>query len=121
MQGRAAPLVCNGTLQIETMKKNSISRELLFGQLREQGLTHLGAVERVYLEPDGSFCVLKSVKPRPGLTVIPPWDSALMFQQPKSESELVCEQCGTLKPTHDGRQCPTCGVDHWMPAVVTVD
>jgi hypothetical protein len=112
VQGEAATLVSDGRIDLMALRQNSISRDLLYATLRSAGISQLGAVERVYLEPQGSFTTLQASPERPGLSIIPDWDTDFDAERRPSGAE-VCESCGA--PRH-GERCGECGSTAWAPA-----
>jgi uncharacterized membrane protein YcaP (DUF421 family) len=118
LQGDAAPLVQDGVLQLDAMRHNAISRERLFAELRAKGLYALGAVQAVYLESSGAFCLVRRDTPQPGLSLVPEWDRELLAQQRKVSGQLACGGCGTLREHgRDVPPCARCGNDCWTHAV----
>jgi uncharacterized membrane protein YcaP (DUF421 family) len=59
-------------------------------QLRSSGLYHLGQVQRLYIESSGSFTMIERKEQKPGLTVLPEWDKAIIDAQPKVSDAFVC-------------------------------
>ncbi len=51
-------LVLNGRLLPKNMRKEFITEEELWSQLRQHGVQQLGEVKAVYLEPDGNFSII---------------------------------------------------------------
>lgn len=113
-------LVENGVLQLSGMRLTLVTRERLFAQLRSNSLEHLGQVKRLIIEPNGEFTLIEAPKPVPGLPVTPTWDTDFTPLKSQSAREPVCLRCGTVKPHADGQAevCPTCGEQHWVPALV---
>src|SRR5215216_1741000 len=52
-------LVKDGVVQMKEMKKTRITLERLFALLRGESIRHLGEVERLYFEANGSLTVVK--------------------------------------------------------------
>lgn len=52
-------LVRNGRLLLHNMRREFITEEELWAQLRKQGIEHLSQVKAVYLEADGNFSVIR--------------------------------------------------------------
>ncbi|HET9957043.1 MAG TPA: YetF domain-containing protein [Polyangiaceae bacterium] len=118
LQGEPATLVSDGTMDLRELQRNRISRNELFAQVRSIGALQLGAIERIYFEPNGTFTVIQSAQPTPGLTVVPSWDEDLKAEQRLSEDRLVCHHCGKLADRQDtSRACPVCKAKSWQPAV----
>ena len=118
-QGILSTLVENSVMQLTTMKESRITRELLFALLRSKGLTHLGHVKRLYMEANGAFTLIEEPKPKPGLSVLPEWDTEFVNQQPRSPEQPVCYHCGNA---HSGSgnnrdECSNCGCSEWVSAL----
>jgi uncharacterized membrane protein YcaP (DUF421 family) len=105
LQGGTATLVVDGRMELDEMRRNGISRQRLFAMVRGQGLTHLGQLDRAYLEPDGVFTFVRHDGDRPGLSVIPVSDQELLHEQPRS-SVRVCGACAA--PLDTAPRCPRC-------------
>lgn len=56
------PLVRNGQMLRENMRRELITVDELRGQLREQGIEHLAEVERATIESDGRISVVKRAR-----------------------------------------------------------
>lgn len=118
-QDDRSTLIENSVMQLESMKSTRISRELLFAQLRSGGLLHLGSVKRLYMEANGDFTLIEDPEPRPGLSILPEWDTEFIDQQEKAPGQNVCHQCGNLQPenTSPADACSNCGYTEWVPAL----
>ncbi|SOD79341.1 DUF421 domain-containing protein [Spirosoma fluviale] len=118
-QGISSTLVENSVVQVASMKESSVTRELLFAQLRSGGIIHLGQVKRLYLEANGAFTLIKDPKPRPGLSLIPEWDVDFIDQQKKAPAQCVCYVCGHIqpKPSKPADVCPNCSHSKWIQAL----
>ena len=110
-------LVENSVLNIPLMKRTRITRERLFAQLRSEGITNLGAVRRVYFEANGAFSLIRNLDPKPGLCILPDWDSDFI-EELEIREELFCLNCGNQKdPQQEGSECPKCGESTWKNGV----
>lgn len=118
-QDISTTLIENSVMQLETMKRSRITRQLLFAQLRSSGLFHLGQVKRLYLEANGSFTLVKDEQPAAGLSVLPEWDTEFKTQQQKSKECVVCNHCGNpaSKAGSQTESCSNCGHQEWTEAV----
>lgn len=117
-QGFLTILVDDGTLQLQAMKNSRITRERLFAQLRSERIHHLGLVERLYLEANGTFTMLREPSPRPGLSVIPEWDEEFRHELRGREDHPVCWRCGEHRQSREASaRCPNCGRACWVEAV----
>ncbi len=52
-------LVRNGRMLLHNMRREFITEEELWAQLRKEGIEHLSQVKAVYLEADGEFSVIR--------------------------------------------------------------
>jgi hypothetical protein len=111
-------LVVDGVVQWRTMMQTRITIELLFGELRQREVRHLGEVRRFYLEADGSFSLVRTPEPRPGLAVLPAIDRAFLDEQEGADI-LLCHCCGSEKPARpgDANTCPQCGEKKFVTAI----
>ena len=118
-QGDNSMLVENSVIQMPAMKDARITRELLFAQLRSSGLIHLGHVKRLYMEANGAFTLIEEQEPKPGLSVLPEWDTEFIDQQEKAPGHNVCYHCGNPQPEAKPKTdaCDKCGHNEWIPAL----
>ena len=108
-------LVLDGTILMDKLRRTRVTVERLYGQLRGEGVKHLGEVKRLYFEANGSFSLIREEKPRPGLVIIPYFDKELLQAQKRS-NQMVCKNCGHHQ-THDEKKCPNCGNERWVEGV----
>lgn len=121
-QGKLSILVKNGVMQMEELKRTKISRQQLFGALRNKELFNLGDVDRVYLEACGLFSIYTRNEPRPGLLLFPPNDKEVVeFQQTTLEKRIVCANCGMVPEEGFDRadNCPECNANQWGTASIS--
>jgi uncharacterized membrane protein YcaP (DUF421 family) len=123
-QGKASMLVKNGVLQLDQMKKVSISHQQLFAELRQKNIFNLGNVDRVYMEACGMFSIFQSQDQKPGLAILPPDDQEILqikeqaFTKENSRvNVMACCNCGNIKPKTDEETCKNCGNNDWVEAV----
>lgn len=113
-------LVKDGCLQMRTIRRTTLSRELVVARLRGEGIDHLGKVQRLYIESNGAFSLRKLSEPRPGLSIYPEFDTDMLKRQRKVEYCFACTTCGHLV---DGLcpvgGCSECGTDKWTDAVMS--
>ncbi|PAW92404.1 hypothetical protein CKK33_02395 [Mucilaginibacter sp. MD40] len=119
-QGKPSLMVRDGIMQIENMRTDRISKNQLLAALRQQGITNLGLVERVYLEACGLFSIYLFSGERPGLATYPGDD---VFNDPQQigvqqlPQILVCHHCGNLPGTPHPLKCSNCGKHDFIMAV----
>ena len=119
-QGDNSTLIENSVIQLPAMQEARITRELLFAQLRSGGLIHLGHVKRLYMEANGAFTLIEEPNPKPGLSILPEWDTDFIDQQEKAPDQCVCYRCGNLQPDTNPAKtdsCAKCGHSKWVPAL----
>lgn len=116
--GEAVPLVQNGCLLLDQLKKAALSRERLYAVLRSTRLEHLGQIRVLYLEASGAFSVARAQTPMPGLSILPSSERELR-QEARIPDRFVCVSCGALHPG-SGKPptpCPACAGTAWVEAV----
>lgn len=122
-QGDIDCLVVDSVMKPEVMKKVRISRERLFSKLRSECVVHLGMVERVYLEANGTFTIISSKERQAGLSVLPSFDKDFIEEMVETTNVEICGNCGEQKPqktTDDTVACSNCGAGAWTQAVINV-
>lgn len=123
-QGKTSMLVKDGVLQLKEMQHVRISRQQLFAELRQENVSNLGMVDRVYLEAHGLFSIFQSEKPKPGLPILPPDDKEILQTKKHAFSEgqvpvelMACINCGFVKPIDNPETCKDCGHREWINAI----
>jgi uncharacterized membrane protein YcaP (DUF421 family) len=117
-QGKTDLLVKDGVLQLHVMKDTRITHEQLFASLRGEDVTHLGEVERVYLEPGGDFSVYKVTGDAPpGLPVYPIDDEEILSIREQSNELKACTNCGSTTAQNEDQPCRVCRATTWGSAV----
>lgn len=117
-QGDIGTLVSDGVINMNELKRVSLSHERVLAQLRSQQVVQLGTVSRFYIEANGTFTLMSRHESFPGLSVLPPWDTDLRncFEEVDVK---VCMQCGYPQkpPFNEKMDCPNCRKKKWIPAV----
>lgn len=118
-QGYFSILVDEGRMQPEAMRASRISRERLLSHLRSEAIHQLGLVQRLYLEANGTFSLVRQDSPRPGLSLIPDWDERFVREQRTRPDHPVCSNCGERPPAtaRIPAACPNCGATVWVPGI----
>jgi uncharacterized membrane protein YcaP (DUF421 family) len=111
MQGRTRLIVKDSVIIVDELKNLKISQKLLFEELRNENIRHLGQVKRVYLEGCGTFSIYKNKEIVPGLSVLPDEDSKTIGE--KDTEDNVCTNCGTLQHNDKRGACPNCNNIKW--------
>jgi len=114
-------LLTDGVMDLAAMKKNRVTRERLFSQLRMLQKTHLGTVKRVYMEANGLFSIVDEHESIPGLSIIPHTDQEFFLKKLTETDNFACNNCGKIGEgliasawTH----CKNCGAVDWKNAVL---
>ncbi|RNI21991.1 DUF421 domain-containing protein [Rufibacter latericius] len=117
-QGHLSLVVKEGVLVIGEMERARLSKDQVFAALRTHNIRQLGQVKRVYMEACGLFSVIKEKEPKPGLSILPAKDKALVESLPEDKNHLACTRCGNLAESNQaqGNTCPNCSCDEWIPA-----
>ena len=115
-QGKVEVLVKDGIIQNDKLDKLKLTHRQIFGALRNREVRHLGEVERMYLEADGSFSLFRLEDDVPaGLPVLPPQDHELLDEQELQEGLQSCGHCGHTSESRDN--CSVCGQKKWTIAI----
>lgn len=127
MKGEAIRLVKDGLFDLSTKQRSALSRSEIAAMLREQGYRHLGQVERMYVETDGSVSDYRygDDQIRPGLPIHTPWDverpeMISSITQVDDGGPIACTFCGQVLETQKIESippCPRCHHSQWVLAV----
>src|SRR5205085_2434629 len=118
-QGTPSLLVKNGVMQLKQMRDSHISKQLLYANLRENGIYNLAKVKRVYLEACGIFSIYREDKQKPGLPLLPPDDKKILEAQTMPKERMrSCINCGFTSPEKENTACDNCGEDWWTNAIL---
>jgi len=115
--GKTIMLVRDGRFELEVMEENHITRQLIFSELRSNGVSSLGQLERLYLEASGIFSPYELGNPVPGLSLYPPNDGGLFNEQKKVDHLITCKNCGHVQHQSEIGVCGNCGKNEWSKAV----
>ena len=127
MEGAPELVVDHGSIRLEGLKKENLSKEDLFRALRSKDVKHLGEVQKAFVETTGQVSVLfhapKNIKP--GLSVLPENqvdESRIIKSKTTIEEpgEYCCVQCGSIKTFNEQRKAPACEVcsgEEWVKAI----
>ena len=116
--GEPIILVRDGVFELAELRRNKITRQMIFSQLRQNGVMSLGCVERLYMETSGIFSIYCFHHAKPGLSVFPPTDHLLWTDQNKHENLMACKNCGYVEEVEAGHKCSNCTHDEWIEAVI---
>ena len=127
MEGAPNLVVNDGIINLESLKKENLSKEDLLRALRIKDVNHLGEVRKAFIETTGQVSVLfnspKNIKP--GLSVLPENQvknseiikSSTSVDEP---GDYCCRNCGTARSfsgTEKLPPCDHCSGEEWTKAV----
>jgi uncharacterized membrane protein YcaP (DUF421 family) len=115
IESEPALIIENGVIRLDKLHEETLSQEELFQSLRYNGIHQLGQVALAYLEPSGKVSVIKGVKERPGLSVLP--DGRSLDESNKQSETLCCKNCGCLAEQQE-KLCQSCGKHEWVAATL---
>lgn len=119
MEGKPICLIENGVFKIANFKKEELSQDEFFAELRLSGVAHLGQVELAILEISGDVSVyfFAVEETRYGLPILP---HALdyPFTKIKETNWYACIFCGYTVYSNpiDKCTCPRCEKSKWVRA-----
>ena len=109
LEGRPTYIVENGLLVLEDVKKDEMSHDEFFAEMRQYGIRHLRQVEVGLLETDGEFSVLlfPHDKTQYGLPIFPKEFKAAKTVE--TGHPYACMHCGYVEYlTHLHETCSRC-------------
>jgi uncharacterized membrane protein YcaP (DUF421 family) len=120
VEGKPICLISEGRFSIDNFKKETLSSDEFFAELRMQGVSHLGQVELGIIETNGNISLLfyedKEVKY--GLPILPAlFDNKT--QKILGNHYYSCAFCGYTERTKQTSQysCPSCQRKDWVESI----
>lgn len=117
--GKPVLLVEEGVFRIKEFKRETISIDEFFSELRTRNVSHLGQVYRVYHEMSGELSIFyyPDEEILYGLPIYPESLEAntKLITQEGIYACLYCGRIQTLKPVA-AYTCPSCNKARWVPA-----
>ncbi len=119
-QGVMSLLIRDGKLDLQELKKTTITKQQLYSMLREKKIYNLGKVERAYLEACGVLSVYVAKESKPGLATLPKDDPAVLdLQQQVDSGMMACANCGQVqKADNTADLCKECKSKDWTEAYI---
>lgn len=117
VEGEVRTVLINGLIDHEALRKEGLSVQEFYGDLRVHHVEHLGQVKAAHLEVDGELSVffLSDVELRPGLPIAP---SALVRSVAANSigpGPISCTHCGHTTDSAPAQgKCPHCAHDKWL-------
>lgn len=119
--GSTGPLVRDGQLVLENMRKSKISRERLLTEFRVEEVYNLGKIQRTFLEANGNFSIYQFEEGTEcdGLCILPSWDKEFLDEMEVAENKYACGGCGNVikKESKPEENCGNCGQVQWFKAI----
>ncbi|MES2732290.1 MAG: YetF domain-containing protein [Bacteroidota bacterium] len=119
LEGKPACLIEEGEINLEAFRKENLTYQELFGEIRQQQVEHLGQVRKVYIEATGELSIFfyPPEQVQPGLPIFPEL-LAKAISRIEVKGLYACRNCGhcqSLLPA-EVIACKRCGKAHWLPA-----
>jgi uncharacterized membrane protein YcaP (DUF421 family) len=121
IEGKPICLVEDGRFAIDNFSKETLGQDEFFSELRLQGISHLGQIERAIIETTGGISIFfyPDDEIRYGLPILPGSLDKKTKTIPK-EGYYSCTFCGateSLKPVAR-HTCPECQKDEWVESSI---
>lgn len=119
-QGALSPLIKDGELDLEQLRKTRMSKQQVYSMLRNKKIYNLGQVKRAYLEACGLLSVYTASDAKAGLSIIPQTDNAAQNMQFRLDDAVkACCQCGHVQPViNEQVSCDNCHASEWGDAYI---
>ncbi|MBC8045284.1 MAG: DUF421 domain-containing protein [Fimbriimonadaceae bacterium] len=122
VEGQHLRIIENGHFIIETLEKEGLSQDEYLADLRIESISHLGQIEKAYIESSGSLSIYyyPDDEVKYGLPVFPE-NLEKQTHQIKAEDIYACSFCGFTDTLIPGSQhiCPLCEKNYWVKAINT--
>jgi uncharacterized membrane protein YcaP (DUF421 family) len=120
VEGHTFRVVKEGEMEIKPLKKDHITRDEIFADLRLEGVTHLGQVQNAYIEYTGKISIFfyNDDNVKYGLPILPEMlehtHSSIL-----SEGYYSCSYCGHSAYANAPApyQCMRCGHPHCIKSI----
>lgn len=119
LEGHSSCIIEEGILNMEAFKKENLTFQELFGEIRQQHVEHLGQVKKLYLEANGEISVFfyETEQVRSGMPILPEI-LAKPFQVILETGQYACNKCGQCQQHLPGQfyKCINCQNHLWLKA-----
>ena len=120
ISGDAARIIHNGCFDLTTLRKEEITRNEMFADLRLHNVSQLGQVEHAYMEPSGKISIFffQGDKVRFGLPILPEKLEKKVCEI-KRRGYYACHYCGYTERMEMTKQfaCEICGNEECSKAI----
>ena len=120
VEGSASYIIKNGAFIMSEMKKEPISYQEFFAELRINNVSHLGQVRIAIAEATGEISLFfyPDEEVKFGLPILPHlYDN--FIETIDEENIYACNCCGTVQTISPRKEyhCPGCNNNHWVKAI----
>lgn len=118
IEGRPIYLINEGKFSVGDFRKEDLSQDEFFAELRLRGVDHLGQVRCAIMETTGDMSVFffADDEMRPGLPILPH-----LYEQKSTDigrpGVYACAFCGNTRHLANPDTCEICGRPEWVPAL----
>ncbi len=121
VEGETVCLIADGKFCIADFDKEDLAQDEFFSELRCKSVSHLGQVERAYLEVSGEVSVFfyADEEVKYGLPVLP-HEFKQKLQNIPDAGMYACRNCGNtvdISAPTSKYECTECQRHHWVKAV----
>jgi uncharacterized membrane protein YcaP (DUF421 family) len=120
IEGRAVRFINEGRFEVENFKSKELSKDELYSDMRQEGVSHLGQVRQAYIEPGGDISVFfyEDKDVRYGMPTFPEL-TAKKLTSIKEKGIYSCDYCGHTEEVGIVKQhtCRVCKKKEWVKAI----
>lgn len=117
VEGKPITIIKDGLFEINNFKKETLSKDEFFMELRLKGIYHLGQVSCAILEISGEISVyyFDDEEIKYGLPILPEYETKIVYK-PSAGEFYSCLFCGfTLNFLEETScHCPRCKKNEWL-------
>ena len=122
IEGKPVCLISGGRFAIENFEKESLAQDEFFAELRMESISHLGQVEKAYIETTGNLSIFyyPDQQVKYGLPILPE-----LFEQRSQQIDAAgtysCSNCGNTAELTPGpmHKCSVCKKHKWIRSLNT--
>lgn len=120
VEGRAVRFIKDGRFEVEHFNSNELSKDEIFSNLRQEGVSHLGQIKTAYIEPGGEVSIFyyEDEEVEWGRPTLPELTEKRLVKI-EEEGNYSCEFCGyteRLRPAKE-HKCRVCKRTEWIRAI----
>ena len=121
LQGEVQSIFQDNQINVKALKKEGLSTEELFAELRIRNIEHLGQIKKIYLEFSGELSVFyfEDNDVRFGLSLFPE-DLQNALKHIDAPGKFSCIQCGFTKDFMQPKAQPVCEIcngNNWVESI----